>query len=250
MRYPTSIAFLISTGLLLGCHSKKESQPNPSQTPQPISSTNAKTTQSDNSVKKIDTTDLPRSGPGDAALTYDVVNSDPAKHRGRRVTWSFAPLSCEGKRMMCALNMNEAMGSSHGNLCSRICFGQGSVRRPRSFGVQRRQHGHGDRRRAGRSVPCGQRSQRCRSKGHTEGDRSAARLSHLQSRRVGRWQGQGVTSHRAELATLRPKPGRGVPTPSAILSENHDHPGCSSQLQNLGWIVGLEDPHTLAWRSL
>jgi hypothetical protein len=62
---------------------------------------------------EVDTKGLPREGPGDPALTYDVVNKNTARHRGKRVTWSFDPCSGEGKRVMCALNMNDAIGPRH-----------------------------------------------------------------------------------------------------------------------------------------
>jgi hypothetical protein len=65
---------------------------------------------------EVDTKGLPREGPGDSALTYDVVKADPAKYRGKRVTWAFAPLSSEGKRIMCALDMNEAIGPRHAGI--------------------------------------------------------------------------------------------------------------------------------------
>ncbi len=62
---------------------------------------------------EVDAKALPRDGPGDPALTYDMVNKDPVKHRGKRVTWSFVPLSSQGKSMMCAVNMSDAMGPRH-----------------------------------------------------------------------------------------------------------------------------------------
>ena len=46
---------------------------------------------------------LPRDGPGDPALTYEVVSKNPGKYRGRRVTWSFAPCSTENETMLCSL---------------------------------------------------------------------------------------------------------------------------------------------------
>lgn len=64
----------------------------------------------------VDTKGLPGEGAGDPALTYDRVKADIPKYRGTRVTWSFAPLSTKGKRMMCALNRNDAIGPRHAGI--------------------------------------------------------------------------------------------------------------------------------------
>jgi hypothetical protein len=61
-------------------------------------------------------TPLPTEGPGDPSLTYELVSKDPAKYRGKRVTWAFFPLSSEGKQMMCGLDEREAMGPQHAGI--------------------------------------------------------------------------------------------------------------------------------------
>ena len=113
MRFPTMAACLIVSGLLLGCRAKEDPKSDSPQTPQPTRSadTNPKTTAPNSGADGVDVTSLPKEGPGDPALTYDAVRADPAKYRGKRVTWAFAPLSSEGKRMMCGLDMNEARTS-------------------------------------------------------------------------------------------------------------------------------------------
>ncbi|MFL5342901.1 MAG: hypothetical protein ACJ8F7_22430 [Gemmataceae bacterium] len=116
MRYPLMASFVLASGLFLGCRAKDDSRPDVSQTQQPTSPPDAKTTGSNTGAPGADTTNLPKDGPGDPALTYDVVKSDPAKYRGKRVTWAFAPLSSEGKRIMCALDMNEAIGPRHAGI--------------------------------------------------------------------------------------------------------------------------------------
>ena len=64
-------------------------------------------------TREADAQHLPQDGPGDPALTYEVVKENTAKHRGKRVTWAFVPCSSDGKRMMCALNFNDAVGPKH-----------------------------------------------------------------------------------------------------------------------------------------
>jgi hypothetical protein len=59
---------------------------------------------------------LPKDGPGDPTLTYDVVAKDPAKYRGKRVAWAFDPCSAEGARMMCALKLDDAIGPRHSGI--------------------------------------------------------------------------------------------------------------------------------------
>ncbi len=113
MKRIATAALVIVGAFLLGCHAKQDSTSNQSQTQQSTNSTDAKTVQPRNGAGEVDAKDLPTEGLGDPARTYDVVNADPAKHRGKRVAWSFAPLSVEGKRMMCSLNMNDAMGPRH-----------------------------------------------------------------------------------------------------------------------------------------
>jgi hypothetical protein len=71
MRVQTRAAFLLLSGLLLGCHAKED----------------------------------------DPALTYEAVIENPAKYRGKQVTWSFWPISSEGKRILCGLeDMNTTIG--------------------------------------------------------------------------------------------------------------------------------------------
>ena len=71
MRFQTLAAFLLLSGLLLGCRAKED----------------------------------------DPALTYEAVIGNPAKYRGKQVTWAFWPISSEGKRILCGLeDMNTAIG--------------------------------------------------------------------------------------------------------------------------------------------
>lgn len=118
MRFPMTATFLLVSGLLLGCRAKEDPKSDSPQTPQPTKTadTNPKTTAPNSGADGADITNLPKEGPGDSALTYDVVKADPAKYRGKRVTWALAPLSSEGKRMMCGLDMNEAIGPRHAGI--------------------------------------------------------------------------------------------------------------------------------------
>jgi hypothetical protein len=111
-------ALLLASGLLFGCRAKENPNPDSSPTDRPTKTadTNQKTTGPNKGADEGDTTNLPKEGPGDPALTYDVVNADPGKYRGKRVTWAFAPLSSEGKRIMSALDMNEAIGPHHAGI--------------------------------------------------------------------------------------------------------------------------------------
>jgi hypothetical protein len=47
---------------------------------------------------------LARDGPGDLTLTFDEVSKNPAKYRGKRVTWPFVPCSTENETMLCSLD--------------------------------------------------------------------------------------------------------------------------------------------------
>src|SRR6202035_5757995 len=49
-------------------------------------------------------TDLPKDGPGDPSLTYEVVRKDPVAYRGKRVTWPAFPVSATNAVMLSAAN--------------------------------------------------------------------------------------------------------------------------------------------------
>jgi hypothetical protein len=53
---------------------------------------------------KPDDKTLPSDGPGDPALTYDEVSKNPAKHRGKRVTWPFVFCSAENETALGSLD--------------------------------------------------------------------------------------------------------------------------------------------------
>jgi hypothetical protein len=48
--------------------------------------------------------DLPKDGPGDPALTYDVVAKDPSKYVGKRVVWPALATTGSGKEAAVAAN--------------------------------------------------------------------------------------------------------------------------------------------------
>lgn len=118
MRFLSVAALSLASAFFLGCRAKEDAKPDASQTQQPTKTadTNPKTTGPNGGGEGVDTSNLPKDGPGDPALTYDMVKADPAKYRGKRVTWAFAPLSSERKRIVCALDMNEAIGPRHAGI--------------------------------------------------------------------------------------------------------------------------------------
>src|SRR5689334_2454214 len=109
MRFQIIAASVLLIVFLSGCGSNPIADP----APQPTSPVNDNTNQSLPRTEAPDLTNLPKEGPGDPTLTYDLVHADPGKYCGKRVTFAFAPLSSDGKRMMCALDMNAALGPEH-----------------------------------------------------------------------------------------------------------------------------------------
>jgi hypothetical protein len=117
MRSQTMATSLLVSGFLFGCGTNSGPKPVIQQVPQ----ANKPTDKSGQEIPPaapavIDTTNLPKEGPGDPTLTYDLIKADPGKYRGKRVTFAFAPLSSEGKRMMCGLDMNAALGPDHAGI--------------------------------------------------------------------------------------------------------------------------------------
>jgi hypothetical protein len=51
-----------------------------------------------------DDKDLPKDGPGEAAITFDMVSKDPAKYRGKRVIWPAVATVGWGKDVAVASN--------------------------------------------------------------------------------------------------------------------------------------------------
>jgi hypothetical protein len=107
---------LLAACLLLGCSGKQDPKPDESQASQSTNTGGQNVTPPGGRGTEVDLNSLPKDGPGDSALSYDVVSAGPVKYRGKRVTWVFAPLSAEGKRMMCALDMKDAMGPRHSGI--------------------------------------------------------------------------------------------------------------------------------------
>jgi hypothetical protein len=134
MRLPTIAAAVLASAVLHGCGTKHDPKPEitapagggsegdrkadlPHAPGAKVSNIKQQPAASDGSAGRVDATDLPKEGAGDPALTYDVVKSNPDKYRGKRVTWAFSPLSSsEATRVMCALDMNQAIAPPHAGI--------------------------------------------------------------------------------------------------------------------------------------
>lgn len=73
-------------------------------------------TESQTTISEAKDDALPRDGAGDPALTYEVVSKNPAKYRGKRVTWSFVPCSTENEAMLCSLHAPAARKPGAGGM--------------------------------------------------------------------------------------------------------------------------------------